>query len=41
MPGAYSQTRLKTKSERSEEVIWNLPDSNVVFNDASFLSHKS
>lgn len=41
MSDAYSQTRLKTKSEGSEELIWNLPDSNAVFNDASFFSQES
>lgn len=35
----YSQTRLRTKSECSEELIWSFPDSSAAFNDTSFLSH--
>lgn len=35
----YSQTRLRTESECSEEFIWSFPDSSSAFNDTSFLSH--
>lgn len=31
----YSQNRLRTKSECSEELVWSLPDSSVAFNKVS------